>query len=184
MTPQEPDEYQRRYLAHQARKREMLAQLLAERHSNRVFGDRPVELSDFQRLTDAILTAPSSCDRRGVRALPITDRDTKALLGGLLVGGVGWVHRAPLVFLLLADRDAYKAGDEITYMPYLDAGAIIGQLGVAAASLDLAGSCINPNIREVHLPLFEARFGPDLFCGAYAVGHPGGETPPWVLETS
>ena len=162
----------------------MLAQLLAERHSDRIFADDPLSTDDFGALADAILTAPSSCDRRAVYSVPVTDRDTKALLGGLLVGGVGWIHRAPLAFLLFADRDAYKAGDEVVYMPYLDAGAIIGQLGLAAAGLGLVGSCINPSIREAHRPLFEARFGPDLFCGAYAVGHPRGETPPWVLETS
>lgn len=180
----EPDQYQQRYLAHQSRKSAVLAELLAERHSTRMFDDRPIELDHFKALANAIGMAPSSCDRAAVYTQPHTDRDTKALLGGLLVGGVGWVHRAPLVFLLMADRTAYKAGDEVAYMPYLDAGAIIGQLGLVAAARGLVGCFINPAIREAHLPLFEQRFGPDLFCGAYAVGHPRVQAPDWVQETS
>lgn len=179
----ELDQYQQRYLEHQARKSKVLAKLLVERHSTRMFDDRPLSTDQYGLLAKSIECAPSSCDRRGVYATPHTDRDTKALLGGLLVGGVGWVHRAPLIFLLFADPAAYKAGDEIRYMPYLDAGVIVGHLGLTAAAANLVGSFVNPNIREAHRPLFEQRFGPDLFCGAYAVGRPRDE-PPWVQETS
>ncbi len=157
---------------------------MAERHSERMFDDRPVSDQMLRSLEDAAYMVPSSCARRAVTMSEVEDRDTKALLGGLLVGGVGWVHRAPMVLMLFAEQDAYRAGDELAYMPYLDAGVIVGHLGLMAQSLGLVGSFINPNIREGHRPLFEARFGNLLFCGAYAVGHPRGGEPPWAQGTS
>lgn len=178
------DVYQQRYLLHQGRKREVLAELLTERHSERRFSEMPLNGPTLHELTRAVSHAPSSCDRKAVSCLVVDDRDTKALLGGLLVGGVGWIHRAPTVLMLFADPLAYKAGDEILTMPYLDAGVIVGQLGLTAAALGLAGCYVNPNIREAHRPLFEATFGQRLYCGAYAVGYPRSIEPEWLQETS
>lgn len=174
------DVYQERYLAHQGRKREVLLQLLAERHSDRMFADIQLNGPVLHELTKAISTAPSSCDRRGVHCLVVDDRDTKALLGGLLVGGVGWVHRAPTILMLFADSEAYKAPGEMVNMPYLDAGTIIGQLGLTAAALGLVGCYVNPNVRPDHVPLFQHRFGTKLYCGAYAVGYPRSAEPEWL----
>ena len=174
------DTYQQRYLDHQQRKRAVLTELLAERHSDRMYADIPLNGPILHELCRAIETAPSSCDRRGIRCELVDDRDTKALLGGLLVGGVGWVHRAPLVLMLFADLAAYKAPGELVNMPYLDAGTIVGQLGLAAAGLGLAGCYINPNVRLQHLPLFQQRFGHDLYCGAYAVGYPRSCEAEWL----
>lgn len=171
------DIYQERYLAHQARKRDVLAELVYERHSERRFADDPVAPDDLAALLDVVRLAPSSCDRKGLRALVIDDRDTKALLGGLLVGGVGWIHRAPAILLLLADRQAYKADDEIKYMPYLDAGVVAGQLALAAEALGLKGCFVNPNVRHAHVPLFRVRFGDEILCGAFAVGNPRRDEP-------
>ena len=173
------DPYQERYESHQARKREVLTELLAERHSERRFADENVPDDDLAHLIDAAERSASSCNRHGVYMSVVTDRDTKALLGGLLVGGVGWIHRAPAVVMLFADPLAYKAGDEITYMPYLDAGVMVGHLYLAAAARGLAGCFVNPNVRESHKDLFRARFGHDLYCGAYAVGPPRPDAEPW-----
>lgn len=168
----ENDPYQERYTAHQARKRDVLSQLLAERHSERMFADRPVFPPDLDSVAAAVQRAPNSCNRRAISTRVVVDRDGKALLGGLLVGGVGWVHRAPAVLLLSADPAAYKAGDEIRYMPYLDAGAAVGLMYITAGALDLACCYINPNVRDQHRGLFEQAFGDALFCGALAVGYP------------
>src|SRR5690606_39954919 len=115
------DVFQQRYLAHQARKAQVLAQLMAERYSERVFDDRTVDPDLLADLLKVAERAPSSCDRHGVSVKTVTDRDGRALLGGLLVGGVGWVHRAPAILLLFGDPAAVKAPGEATFMPYLDA---------------------------------------------------------------
>lgn len=177
------DEYQERYLAHQKRKSEMLAELMAARHSDRVFAADPVDDETIERLVSAAAEAPSSCDRRGVRVLgAVTDRDGKALLGGLLVGGVGWVHRAPAVLLLMADPAAYKAPGEIGFMPYLDAGFAAAHVVLAAEAEGLRSCFINPNVRQHNRDHFASVFGPGLFCGAVAVGRP--VPPEWVGDTS
>jgi len=124
---EQPDRYQQRYLEHQQRKRTVLVGLLQERHSERAFADKPLGPELHAEFASAYERSPSSCDRRGVTYTTVTDRDRLELLGGMLVGGVGWVHRAPVVLLLFADLTAYKAPGEATRMPYLDAGVIVGQ---------------------------------------------------------
>lgn len=165
------DKYQERYLAHQQRKKEVLISIINERHSNRVFSDKPVPTELIDELISLAVKSPSSCDRRGVNLRAVYDRDEKALLGGLLVGGVGWIHRAPVIILLIADPMAYKAGDEIGYMPYLDAGCIIGQMYLTATANDLHCAYANPNIRDMNKSHFAEVFGDGVFCGAFAIGH-------------
>jgi nitroreductase len=166
------DRFQDRYRAHQARKATVLAQILAERHSERRFDPRPIGPDVAGPLLAAALCAPSSCDRRGVSAVEVTGRDRLALLGGLLVGGVGWVHRAPLVWLLMADRAAYKAPGEVDFMPFLDAGFVAQSILLAASAGGLSACFVNPSVRAEHRAYFADAFGADLFCGAVAVGFP------------
>lgn len=168
------DRYQKRYIAHQKRKKEALIEIMKERHSNRRFSDKEVPQELIDELLDMKNLAPSSCDRKAILPVVVTDRDAKSLLGGLLVGGVGWIHRAPVIILLFGDLVAYKAGDEYTYMPYLDAGCAIQQLYLTATAQGLHCAYSNPNIREDNKKFFYERYGGDnlLFCGAFAVGFP------------
>ena len=166
------DKYQGRYLAHQERKKKMLMELIKERHSDRLFSDVPIEEEKISELIKSVDFCPSSCDRRGVTVKVISSRDEKALLGGLLVGGVGWIHRASHVILIQADPLAYKAGDEIKFMPYLDGGVVGQQLYLMATALGLSCCFVNPNIRENNQDHFKKIFGDYLLCGAFAVGYP------------
>lgn len=169
--PEEVDKYQARYTAHQARKAQVLHEIMMERHSDRVFDNRPVEDEELQDMLSAIELCPSSCDRKAIGPIAVTQRDEKALLGGMLVGGVGWIHRAPAIILLIADATAYKAGDEVKFMPYLDAGVIIQQMYLTATSLGLKGCFVNPNIRDMNKKHFQEVFGDGIFCGAFAFGY-------------
>jgi nitroreductase len=166
------DEFQDRYLAHQARKREVLRSIMEARHSNRIFADTPVPAEVVAAVLETQTLCPSSCDRHGVSVTVVDDRDGKALLGGLLVGGVGWIHRAPVVALLIADPDAYKAAGEIDFMPYLDAGVVVQQFYLAATAEGLHCAFANPNIRPHNRAHFAATFGDGVFCGAFAFGWP------------
>jgi len=100
-------------------KPETFLDLVKLRSSQRTFLTQGV---DIRPLIEAARHAPSSCNRQAISIQVVTDRDQKELLGGILVGGAGWCHRADTILLLLADQKAYVAGDEIKYMPYLDAG--------------------------------------------------------------
>jgi len=173
-------EYQKRYLAHQqlGKKQELIA-LMKERHSNRRFSDAPIAEEIVEELLESVKHCPSSCDRHGVRIRIVTERNEKDLLDGLLVGGTGWVYRAPMVFLLMADPAAYLAdgGREIEYNSYLDAGVMAQQLSLMATALDLHCAFINPNIRDENKEFFYSRFTPEqwekaVFCGAFVFGHP------------
>lgn len=170
------DEFQTRYERHQkfGKKSELVA-LMKERHSNRRFDDKEVDSSVINELIDSLIDCPSSCDRHGVRLSLVTDRDRKALLNGLLVGGVGWIYRAPVVLLLFGISGAYKAPGEIDYMPYLDAGIMVQQLSLMATALGLHCAYVNPNIRDANRKFFAEQFdlhGNSVFCGAFAFGYP------------
>lgn len=166
------DHYQARYTAHQERKRHTLIEIMRQRHSDRMYAPRPVSEQDRAAIREAADLAPSSCDRRGVTTTEVYDRDRLALLGGLLVGGVGWVHRAPVVFLLIADPVAYKAGNEVEFMPFLDAGAMAENMMLRATDIGLATAFINPSIRDTNRDHFRAVFGEGVFCGAVVAGWP------------
>lgn len=174
------DLFQARYAAHQARKAETLAVILAERHSDRVYAAEPVDDDTIRALTDTVALAPSSCNRQAIRTVVVDDRDRKALLGGLLVGGVGWIHRAPAIILFMADEQAYKAPGELEYptcMAHLDAGIAVGGMWLQATAIGLAAAYANPNIRAVNREHFQRVFGDQLFCGALTVGWPRADSP-------
>lgn len=169
------DVYQERYVRHQAKKAEVLKKIMEERHSNRIFADKEIDADTLTDLMSVRELCPSSCDRQGIKMHAYSERDDKSLLGGLLVGGVGWVHRAPMVILLFGDRNAYKAPGEDTFMPYIDAGVLVANLYLKATAMGLHCAYINPNIREANVEFFKNRFShhtDDIFCGAFAVGYP------------
>jgi nitroreductase len=159
--------YQDRYLAHQFKKKEELEKIIRDRHSDRVFGET-IDLKLVEGILETISLCPSSCDRHGIYTKVITERDEKEILGGLLVGGVGWIHRAPAIVLLFADPEAYK--ERLLYMPHLDAGVVIYHLYLMATANKLKVCYCNPNIRDRNQLYFRDRFGNDIFCGAIALG--------------
>lgn len=163
---------QERYTAHQARKARVLRSILAKRHSTRVFSAKPLSYDIIREIIMDTESCPSSCDRRGVCVYPTTTRDEKDLLGGILVGGVGWIHRAPAILMLFADKSAYVAGDENKFMPYLDAGVMVQQIYLSCAAVGLKCCFCNPNIREINRKHFDDVFRAHnhIFCGVMAVG--------------
>ena len=166
------DLYQERYLKHQQEKKAELIEIMKERHSRRRFSDKEVSQEVIDELLKVVSLAPSSCDRKAVKVKVITDKDHKALLGGILVGGVGWIHRAPVILLITADPKAYKAGKEIDFMPYLDGGIVSQQLALMATSLGIHGCFANPNIRDFNLKHYHKIFGPEILTMAFAIGYP------------
>lgn len=177
------DNFQSRYLAHQSHpggKRDELIALVKERHSNRRFSDEQVKEEDLNAILDSLRHCPSSCDRFGVRAKIVQDRDDKALLNGLLVGGTGWIYRAPTVLMFFANPEAYKGGDngdEVNYNSYLDAGVMAQTAMLVATSLGLHTAFVNPQVRKQDREYFYKRFRPNdwndaILCGSIAIGYP------------
>jgi len=165
------DPYQIRYTEHQERKKKILIEIMKDRHSDRMFSDLPVEQEKINQLVGVVGLCPSSCDRKAVSVMVIDDRDRKSLLGGILVGGVGWIHRASHILLIQADPIAYKAGNEIEFMPYIDGGVVAQQLYLMATTLELSCCFVNPNIREMNQEHYHKIFGDKILIGAFAVGY-------------
>jgi nitroreductase len=163
--------YQERYLAHQIKKKETLTKLIKARHSTRVFSDEVIDVKMLEEIIDSLSMCPSSCDRHGVYTRLYYNRDDKEILAGLLVGGVGWLHRVGVIVLLFGDPEAYR--ENLPYMPYLDAGVMIYHLYLMAEAYGLKVCCVNPNVREANMGFFRSRFGGDVFCGAVALGYEG-----------
>ncbi len=186
------DKFQNRYMQHQKRKAESLTsdfgvkvkpykkkeqeiffKIMENRCSQRVFNKEEMLPEDLLKIFSAIESAPSSCNRKGVETITILNRDKKDLLSGLLVGGVGWAYRGQVIFLLIANMDAYKNPAERDYMPYLDAGVLTQTIYLAAEALNYGACFVNPNIREENIDFFKKRFEikeNELFCGAVVVG--------------
>jgi len=182
------DKFQERYLKHQQHKKEQLIssyggkpikhvkdiknvylELLKGRRSQRIFNSEIVTGEELDFILDCLIESPSSCNRQPISIKIVEDRNSKELLGGLLVGGAGWCHRANKIILLFANEEAYK--EKLDYMPYLDSGVLISNIYLSCESLNIGCCFINPNIREENKEIFEDRFGDMLFCGAVAIGH-------------
>lgn len=163
------DIYQSRYIKHQAKKKEQLLELYSKRSSQRVFNNDPLPNDWLDTVLYTMSNTPSSCSRYAIKIKSIEDRDTKQLLGGLLVGGAGWIHRANTILLLLADETAYK--ENLDYMKYLDAGFTGMSILLALECLGIGGCFVNPNVRDNHQHILKEVTEEYSFCGAIAVGN-------------
>lgn len=182
------DRYQQRYQAHQERKKCQLAfsegepvkpftkaahtalwNVLERRRSQRVFTTQPIEQEKLDKIIEAAALSPSSCNRHGVLIKVASDRREKALLSGIVVGGVGWIHRADKIVLFLADPEAYKSPNEKDFMHYCDMGFAAMSMWLVADSLNIGACYVNPNVS--HKEIFAQQYGPYIFCGALALGH-------------
>jgi nitroreductase len=182
------DVYQKRYVAHQERKRreitegegEMVAydpftetELTAfnRRRSQRIFNKEAITETQMRYILKAATMSPSSCNRHGIKIKFVTERSEKELLGGLLVGGVGWIHRAYTIALFFADPKAYASPREKDFMHYCDVGFLAMTMWLAAETQRVGVCYVNPNVS--HPDVFRDLFAPaeHIFCGALALGH-------------
>jgi len=182
------DKYQERYTDHQNKKKRQLMfsegltkfskksypkelkYILDNRRSQRVFLNNPIEEKVMQKILNSAITSPSSCNRHGIHFKIIKDRKEKELLAGILVGGVGWIHKADTIILFLADPVAYKSPREKEFMHYCDVGFTAMSLWLTAESLGIGASYINPNMnyKEIMQEKFAGEF---IFCGAMVFGN-------------
>ena len=165
-------EWGKEYKKYTKKQRDAFFAILEGRKSQRVYNREPITQSELVKTLEMIDKAPSSCGRQGIVYEIHNDRDSKDLLGGLLVGGVGWINRADTIILLFADMLAYKNPAERSNMPYLDAGVIIQQVYLVAEAFNIGCCYVNPNIREQNKDFFNDRFNKKehLFCGALILG--------------
>lgn len=190
LTNEATNNYQTRYEAHQAKKKNQLAfgdgdlqykkytkreqntvqTVLDNRRSQRVFNTQPITEKELTDILSQANKAPSSCNRHGINITIIRERHDKEFLNGILVGGVGWVYRADTILLFIADPKAYASPNEKDFMHYCDVGFTAMPMWYKAESLNIGASYINPNIREDFKKYFYDRYGDGIFVGALALG--------------
>jgi len=161
------NKYQDRYLEHQKRKKELL-ELMAKRESLRDL-KKGVDPEFYEGLDGVLDLCPSSCDRKAIITRWFDDRKHLEIIGGLLKGGVGWAHRADRIVLLFGEKEAYAGINEVSFMPYLDAGVCIQQAYLYATANDVKCCFINPSCNDLnYLQILCETDG--VFCGALAFG--------------
>jgi len=160
------DIYQKRYLAHQKRK---FVFLRDNRRSRRVFTKKKLTEGELVYIKEAIKKAPSSCNRKAIQIVTYRETKDKKYVEQFLVGGKTWIDKADTIILLFANMKAYKSPNEIDFMPYLDAGVIVGQAYMAAEAIGIGMCYVNPNASEG----FDKEYDKDKyqFCGAIALGN-------------
>jgi len=179
------DIFQDRYLKHQENKKKYLDNELEKnkltsprvskylltvmllRHSQRKFNGKKVTDENIRDILWAIREAPSSCNRQAIYLKEIDS----TLAEEYLVGGTNWLNKANKVYLVFADKLAYKSPNEKGFMPYLDAGFAIENALLIATYLGLGSCFVNPNIRQDKREVFLKEYGDDYFCGALSLGH-------------
>ena len=183
--------YQERYLEHQSRKIESLKgkkeetsfekntnfevkqklenflELITNRRSQRQFNMIPISNSELFYIRKAIQLTPSSCNRQAIYIID-TDKD---FAESMLVGGKGWINKANKIFLVFADRKAYKSPSEKLFMPYLDAGFVSQNVYLMCETLNIGCCFVNPNMINENIEIFENKYGDDIFCGALVIGN-------------
>ena len=114
------DKYQERYLEHKERKAVNLTtkidcrysfsdvlsllSVMRGRRSQRVYSDASITEEEINYIAEAVDHSPSSCNRQAIYLIPITQEIANAYL----VGAKNWVYNADKVFLVMADKLAYK----------------------------------------------------------------------------
>jgi nitroreductase len=154
------DIYQKRYIIHQKNKKETIEKKLGEenkkhsshniyeimlnRRSQRIFNKKPIDNSSFKLINKFVVLSPSSCNRQAIYIQKISPKDSNL---DLLVGGVGWIHKAKSILFIYADMLAYKSPNEVDFMPYIDAGVVVQSIYLTCESIGLGCCYINPNLK-------------------------------------
>lgn len=182
------DEYQERYLEHQARKTKSLdnfdgvgksdyslleqtivIEAMLNRRSQRMFNETPLTKEQLEWLDKAIIYAPSSCNRQAVYYKEIEPREAEKYL----VGGKRWIDKGQRVILLFADKIAYKSPNEKDFMPWLDIGFVGANLYLMSEVLNIGTCFVNPNVRGEDKEEFNNKYNQEdnYFGGAMVFGN-------------
>jgi len=169
------DKYQRRYINHQERKKDILEngeavikkcysdsaisdvlEIIKNRKSVRTFKSKISDETIEEIIKHANL-APSSCNRHGIDIVKAHKK-----LVPLLVGGKGWVKKCT-VLAFYADPKCYKSEYEKDFMPYLDTGFMAQNIYLFCETVGLGCCFVNPNTHNKYKST-------KLLTGAIAIG--------------
>lgn len=116
------------------------------RRSVRFWEAKRLKEEEFKQLVDSARWSPSSCNRQPCYFLLTRDTNKIKLLSD--ARGQKFVENAPSCILVLINTEIYDK-QEVTYTPYLDAGAAIQNLLLKAQTLGLGACWVNFGTKEV-----------------------------------
>ncbi|MFO7795894.1 MAG: nitroreductase family protein [Promethearchaeati archaeon] len=123
-----------------------LQSIIKERRSVRSWEGSELNKNDFEKIVNMAKWAPSSCNRQPWHFVLVNDKETIKLISELR--NQKFLINAPSCVLALINMETYN-GKEINYTPYLDAGAAIQNLLLAAESLGYGACWVNFGKMEV-----------------------------------
>jgi len=126
--------------------KEDLFNIIKERRSIRSWQEGELTENHFKLLVDAARWAPSSSHRQSWHFLLTRDKEKIKLISE--IRGQKFVRNAPNCILALINLQAYDK-KEISYTPYLDAGAAIQNLLLMAHSIGYGACWVNSGKKEI-----------------------------------
>ena len=122
------------------------AKIVRGRRSVRFWQAKRLKEKEFEQLVDSARYAPSSCNRQPCYFILTRDTNKIKLLSE--ARGQKFVKNAPNCILVLINTEIFDK-QEVTYTPYLDAGAAIENLLLKSQTLGLGACWVNFGKREV-----------------------------------
>lgn len=120
--------------------------LIYSRRSIRTWSDTPITDDEYYSLVNAARWAPSSCHRQPWHFILTRDRSKIKAIAQLR--GQAFVANAPSCLVVLMHMPSYKQ-EELNYTLYLDAGAAIENLLLAAQARNIGACWVNFGSMEV-----------------------------------
>lgn len=149
--------------------------LLARRNSTRIFQDSPVDRVALERVLEAAVSAPTSCNRQLWHFVVIDDPKVKRRVSRLSNAQQSYLYDAPILLAVFYDHSLELKNPCRT--PYVSASLAIGNILLAAEAEGLGaiylGGIRNPS------GVAQAVEAPDYLVnlGVIAIGNKGGEPP-------
>ena len=149
---------------------------IKQRQSIRSFDERPIPEKTTQVILESAINAPCSCNRQTWRFLVLDDRDSIRMIAK--VRNAKWIEKAGAILLVFCDLSYYQnSGREREYSPYLDAGAAIQNILLAATAMGISTCWVNcgpQEIKEIIREEIYQRFSIDenmLWTGIVVMGY-------------
>ena len=97
-----------------------------QRHSVRWYSEEPVQLEKIIKAIELSQTAPSACNRQGVKTYIISTNDKKEKVLDIQNGNRGWGHLADKILLVTADMKCWSPLTRTS--AFIDAGIFVQNL--------------------------------------------------------